>query len=475
VGLIDTEIAGAPVAEALAERADEIVDEQERLQRELDDLELELEHFAEPEVDDVHELDTLAFETSNATLLELSETFEDDDFVWETVPTAEALAAADAAANAARANATAASAARNAERVAAVVRAETRAISLKKTIGDLDADDLVAYATLKKQSRAALRMQLRHEEAAANATALSVEAQRVADDASARQELAALRARLAILIGEESVARSREDDALRVLNLQVEDAESNHSGEMEREEETRYASDDHYANAPSPGAYDFLPTETGGPLDQHDDSEYDPGNTDDMGWDDLTRSAAASAAASAGKSRFGDDSDAETQNLPKRFLEEIVSKRNRVRRRSEGRATQREEKKQESAVERTLESDAERRQQRRRRNTVDLNGWAMDDSWDPGTAGRLGLVVGPQDTSDTESSVARLAGVGDAAEAEEVADALSLTESARHPHTAKRSLEDILVRISPFPHSASLIAHTRLTFLFLQSGRRARP
>ena len=475
VGLIDTEIAGAPVAEALAERADEIVDEQERLQRELDDLELELEHFAEPEVDDVHELDTLAFETSNATLLELSETFEDDDFVWETVPTAEALAAADAAANAARANATAASAARNAERVAAVVRAETRAISLKKTIGDLDADDLVAYATLKKQSRAALRMQLRHEEAAANATALSVEAQRVADDASARQELAALRARLAILIGEESVARSREDDALRVLNLQVEDAESNHSGEMEREEETRYASDDHYANAPSPGAYDFLPTETGGPLDQHDDSEYDPGNTDDMGWDDLTRSAAASAAASAGKSRFGDDSDAETQNLPKRFLEEIVSKRNRVRRRSEGRATQREEEKQESAVERTLESDAERRQQRRRRNTVDLNGWAMDDSWDPGTAGRLGLVVGPQDTSDTESSVARLAGVGDAAEAEEVADALSLTESARHPHTAKRSLEDILVRISPFPHSASLIAHTRLTFLFLQSGRRARP
>jgi hypothetical protein len=238
---------------------------------------------------------------------------------------------------------------------------------------------------------------------------------------------------------------------LRVLNLHVEDAESNHSGEMEREEETRYASDDHYANAPSPGAYDFLPTETGGPLDQHDDSEYDPGDTDDMGWHDLTRSAAASAAASAGKSRFGDDSDAETQNLPKRFLEEIVSKRNRVRRRSEGRATQREEKKQESAVERTLESDAERRQQRRRRNTVDLNGWAMDDSWDPGTAGRLGLVVGPQDTSDTESSVARLAGVGDAAEAEEVADALSLTESARHPHTAKRSLEDILVRISPFP------------------------
>ena len=204
---MDEAVASFPVDPSLLVREDEVVESPEALQHELESLAEELKALEKEDLEEPDEVVAAAQASAvNATVTFLNDEFESDNMVDGKPPTEEERLALRLVADAVRANATAAEAEHAAERAAAVVRAEERQRAEHGT-------NAVAQEEFRESlvdSRQALRVSLRKEEAAAEANAAALEARRVAEDAAAAQELAVLQAQLEQVREEEEKAERRE-------------------------------------------------------------------------------------------------------------------------------------------------------------------------------------------------------------------------------------------------------------------------
>ena len=204
---MDDVVASFPVDPSLLEREDEVVESPEALQSELDALAEELKALEKGDSEAPDETVAAAQASAvNATATFLNDEFESDNMVDGKPPTEEEREVLRAVAEAVRANATAAEAEHAAQRAAAVVRAEERERAERGT----DAVPQEEFRESLVDSRQALRVSLRKEEAAAEANAAAIEARRVAEDAAAEQELAVLQAQLEQVRDEEEKAERRE-------------------------------------------------------------------------------------------------------------------------------------------------------------------------------------------------------------------------------------------------------------------------
>ena len=278
VDMIDSEIASMPIDLKIMQREDDVVEDPKRLENELEALEDELRLLEAPgpeSYDDELEYESLDFNVTNATISKIDEQYDSDDFVWDMPPNAEAMAAADAMAASAHANATAHQAHHESVRAAAVVRAEADA----RASGDENAVDDTTFSASQTESRTALRVSLRLEEQAAEAWAAALEAERLATDAAAQQELAVLQARLVVVEREEVQALSDEENERLRAERKQERVEERHAERAEEREaaapgpaemeEVSYEEvlyDDSSSMAPEPSPFDFLPLEPSHPL-----------------------------------------------------------------------------------------------------------------------------------------------------------------------------------------------------------------
>ena len=204
---MDEAVASFPVDPSLLVREDEVVESPEALQHELESLAEELKALEKEDLEEPDEVVAAAQASAvNATVTFLNDEFESDNMVDGKPPTEEERLALRAVAEAVRANATAAEAEHAAERAAAVVRAEER----QRAEHGTNAVPQEEFRESLVDSRQALRVSLRKEEAAAEANAAALEARRVAEDAAAAQELAVLQAQLEQVREEEEKAERRE-------------------------------------------------------------------------------------------------------------------------------------------------------------------------------------------------------------------------------------------------------------------------
>ena len=204
---MDEAVASFPVDPSLLVREDEVVESPEALQHELESLAEELKALEKEDLEEPDEVVAAAQASAvNATVTFLNDEFESDNMVDGKPPTEEERLALRLVAEAVRANATAAEAEHAAERAAAVVRAEER----QRAEHGTNAVPQEEFRESLVDSRQALRVSLRKEEAAAEANAAALEARRVAEDAAAAQELAVLQAQLEQVREEEEKAERRE-------------------------------------------------------------------------------------------------------------------------------------------------------------------------------------------------------------------------------------------------------------------------
>ena len=243
---MDEIVSSLSVDRPLLEREERVVHNPEALRHELDALTGELAALQD---DDAVDEATRAAQTAevNATMAYLDAEFESDNMVDGRPPTEEERLALQAVAESVRANATAAKAEHTFEHAAAVVRAEERTRALEGT-------DVVPQEQFRDslvESRHALRVSLRREEAAAEANAAKLEAQRVAEDAAAEQELAVLQAQLERVREEKERAEKREArmEARVEARRASEDAEAPDSRDGSLDEESLFADDEGFPSA----------------------------------------------------------------------------------------------------------------------------------------------------------------------------------------------------------------------------------